>query len=181
MALQEHLERLEPFIGDGETRIDGYATGTEIGVLTDRQLISLKATDGDESTTTVNATYLDRMGGATITHRTAPEYYEDRLVYGIISLFVAVVSIALIGSVDGEAFSALLLLVGVGVGLLGLVLLVEAYDTPDDSVVIELQTAHGDVARRVRLGEEYTEFAETLSKTVSTAHASDREAQRTIG
>lgn len=41
MTLQDHLDRLEPFIGNDETRIDGYATDTEIGVLTDRQLITL--------------------------------------------------------------------------------------------------------------------------------------------
>lgn len=184
MALQEHLERLEPFIGDDETRIDGYATDYELGVLTDRQLITLKATAGDESTTTVNATYLDRVEYRLPARR--PRVLSGQTRYGINSLLVAFVSITLVGSVDSNGFSAILILVGSGVGILGLALLIAAYDTPADSVAIELQTVHGDVARQSRLDEEYTEFAETLSKTVSNAHVpehgySERSDDVTVG
>lgn len=181
MSVQQHLERLEPFLGDDETRIDGYATETEIGVLTGRRLLSLETTDADERTTTVETTYLDRLGGATIEHETPPDVQEDALGYGLVSLVVALVSVALFGVVDADGLAAVLLLVGIGVGFMGLLLLFEAYNTPDGGVRIELRTETGDVARRLRLDEDHRSFAETLSKTVSNAHEPRGPVTQTVG
>ena len=176
----QQFERLEPFLADDETTIDGYSTPTAIGVLTDRQLISLRT--GDEGRKTrVNATYLDRIGGVTLTRETAPDYHEDKLGYGVGAFVLALLSLALGVLVGGEDLTALLVVVSIGVGLLGVVLVLEAYDTPEDSVRIRLQTAEGDTAWQARLSEDYAEFAERVSRTVSAAHDAGSDVTRTVG
>lgn len=40
MASQQQFQRLESFLDDGETTIDGYSTDDEVGVLTDRRVAS---------------------------------------------------------------------------------------------------------------------------------------------
>lgn len=181
MVTRQQFERLEPFIADDETTIDGYSTATEIGLLTDRQLITLQTADGDGQQTTVNATYLDHVGGVQLTQSSSPEFYEDKLGYGIGALVIALVSLVLGVLIDGDGLTAILLIVGIGVGVLGIVLILEAYDTPEDSVAITLQTAEGDVAWQKRLPEDYSEFVEALSRTVSTAHAVEGDVAQTVG
>ncbi|ELY87644.1 hypothetical protein C483_17133 [Natrialba hulunbeirensis JCM 10989] len=181
MVSQESLNRLKPFIDEGETTIDGYSTSHEIGVLTDRQLLSLEVRGRENSTTVVDTTYLDQLGGVSIEHNTTPDFHQDKLLSAIVSLVLALISLALFGAIDAEGPATVLLLVGLGVGVLSLVLFAEAFNTPEDTVHIQLQTDTGETAWQARLDEEYLEFAETLSRTVSSTHATAEPATRTIG
>ncbi|TYL36921.1 hypothetical protein CV102_19365 [Natronococcus pandeyae] len=181
MASRQQFQRLESFLDDGETTIDSYSTDDEVGVLTDRRVVQLATTGRDETTTVVNTTYLDRIGGAKIEHKTTPGVDQETVVSGIAALFLALVSIALLGVVDGGGLTGVLVVVGLSVGLIGLVLLIEAYHTPDGSVRIVLQAADGDAVWQTRLDEGQLEFAETLSKTVSNAHTPANSVTRTVG
>lgn len=143
--------------------------------------MQLATTGRDETATVVNTTYLDRIGGAKIEHKTTPEVDQEKLVSGIAALFLALVSIALLGVVDGRGLTGLLVVVGLSVGVMGLILLIEAYHTPDGSVRIVLQTADGSVVWQTRLDEGQLEFAETLSQTVSNANTPANSVTRTVG
>ncbi|AFZ71433.1 PH domain-containing protein [Natronobacterium gregoryi] len=181
MGTQQQYSRLESFIDSNETTIDGYQTQSEAGVLTNRQLISLKTTGRDNSKTTVNSVYLDQVSRAKIEHQKTPDVDQERLAYGIVSLFLAIISFALIGQFDSNIVEVTLVMVGVCVGLVGIALFIEAYDTPDDSVYIELQTPDGEPVWKRRLGGNQLEFAEKLSRTVSNAHDPSNQIAQKIG
>ncbi|OVE84314.1 hypothetical protein [Natronolimnobius baerhuensis] len=180
MTLQDELTKIQPFIEDDETSIDAYSSDVETGILTDRRLIRFKTLGRNEDKTQVTSTYFNQVCETRVEHKTTPDFDQDSLIYGVIALFIALVSIALTGQFEGDA-SAVLILVGIGVGVMGIILLLEAYNTPAGSVTVHLKTADGEVAVSVILPEDHLEFAQTLSKTVSNAHTPSSRVTQTVG
>lgn len=157
------------------------ATANEIGVLTDRQIVTLSKSGRDEERTTIESVYLDQIAGAKIEHVETPDVLQDKILYGIVSLFVGLLSIIVALTVDSDLLIAVLFLIGLGVGGMGVMLLIEAYNTPDDSVYIELQTPEGEVSWHAHLNEDCLEFSEAVSKTVGNAHKPTEQATRKVG
>jgi len=181
MTLQNDITEIKSFVPDEETMIDAYSSEEATGVLTDRRFIHFKLSGKEDNKTIINSTYFDEVAKTIIEHNTTPDIDKESLGYGIISLFVALVSIVVSTQTSGSAITGLLAVIGIGLGVMGIVLVVEAYNTPDGSVVFVLKAADDNTIVRIQLPEDHAEFTEKLSQTISNAHQPPKQLKRTVG
>ncbi|WP_255168495.1 hypothetical protein [Natrononativus amylolyticus] len=176
---QKHQETIRAHIADGETAIDACTTEQETYLVTARRLLVLTHSDRGNETTTVESTFFDAIGGIEIHHRRSSGPDELSLVFGILALIVGLLSLALLGRVDGGE-AAIIVLFGLGGAVIGILAILDAYDTDEGSVSVDLLTTEGDSVRNFTLHEDYLEFAETISKTAADTHPSRVRKKRTV-
>ena len=180
MGLQDHLETIKPFVGEKENAIEAESNENETLLLTDRRLFSVVTKGRENEQTIVDSIHLDLVGATKIERAVTPDYDQEKVIYGVGSLFVALLALGVTAFLDGT-LSALTFLVGFGVGLMGIVLLVDGYNPDSGSVTVELQSDSGSVVRTVQLGEDQLEFAEAISRAVSSNIAQPEEIKQKVG
>ncbi|MDQ2050675.1 hypothetical protein RBH26_09260 [Natronolimnohabitans sp. A-GB9] len=180
MPPKEHAETVKPLLGENETAIEMVSTGHESHFLTDKRFFSIKTQGRSGEKTVVDTLQLPLVGGTKIRHERSPDYDEDTVISGAISLLVALFALGISAFVDG-AVLGLTVLVGLGVGIMGLILLIEGYNPESGNVTLELQHESGSVIKKIELEEDQLEFAETVSRVVSTTIARPEQVPRTVG
>ncbi|WP_440772704.1 hypothetical protein [Natronorubrum sp. DTA28] len=165
MSSQSKLDTLQPFVGENETAIEAQSNEGETFLLTDRRLFSVHTSGGDNERTLVDTLHLELVGGTKIEHQRKPDFDQETVGYGILSILIGFVALAAAAGLDGSLMG-LMLMIGVGVGLMGIILVIEGYSAADGNVTIKLQSETGEVMREIRLGEDQLAFGEAVSRAV---------------
>ncbi|WP_436346952.1 hypothetical protein [Natronorubrum sp. FCH18a] len=180
MPSQNNLDTVQPFIGEKETAINAQSNEVETFLLTDRRLFSVRASGGDTERTLIDTLHLDLVGGTKIEQQKKPDLDQETVGYGILSIVIGFVSFAAAAGLEGSLMG-LMLVIGFGVGLMGIILVIEGYSAADGNVTIKLQSESGDVMQEIRLGEDQLAFGEAISRAVSNNITQPDEVSRKVG
>ena len=180
MDSTDDLSVLESYVDGDETPIEAESDDATTYLLTDRRLLSCHRSRPDGDVTTVTSLLHDAVGYVSVRHEDGRDFDEEKLKFGVLSGVLAVICIALISQVEGSMVEVLGI-TSLVLGLLALILLLQAFDTKTGMVTISLESPEGDRTITITLETELLGFAQDIARTASAAHATVDSTTRRVG
>lgn len=169
MSLTEKQEKvLKGHLAKGEKIRNATADEDRALAVTDRRIIELEEWESqNRDKRRVRCTLLtgDRVIGTNVDHKGSRDFDKDGLLLGG-GLSVAGI-LGIVWAVDGES---LIITVGAALAaLIGIAVLVDAFNTDDGGITVTVKTTEGD-DKQVILAEGDAKIARSISESVGSAH-----------